>query len=739
MRTRHLIVLFILSLFSAGSAVGQIDNGPEWSYKFSKKEVKVGEEVELILTAVPKNGWYIVSTKVYCEVGGPNKTSLTFDKHNSFELVGELYSVGDKEYHDDVFNCKYFKFYKKAELRQKIKVLSADLELKGFLEGQTCSDLSGVCVFFEWPDMEFSGLKVKGGSTKPDNTPKDDPPKEDDPDDIPEVTPVDTAGSVDTLGVDSADTNQTEKINYTPSYRKSGPNDTDPCIPKTFSGAEGQTDGTENNWTLFIVAFISGLAALLTPCVFPMIPMTVSFFMKDKKKKGGAVKDGLIYGLSIILIYTIIGTVVAVAFGAEFANLLATHWLPNILFFVVFVIFAASFFGAFEIVLPSWMVNKIDQKADKGGLIGTFFMAFTIVLVSFSCTGPIVGSILVESVQGAFIRPIIGMLGFSLAFALPFGLFAVFPQWLNSLPKSGGWLNSVKVILGFAELALGLKFLSIADQTYHWGLLDREVYLSIWIVIFTLMGIYLMGKIKFAHDSDLPFIKVPRLFMVIITFSFVIYMIPGLWGAPLKFLSGYLPPMSTQDFNIEKSIREASGIPDELCFKPKYSDELHIAHGLHGYFDYDEGVACAKELGKPVFLDFTGHGCVNCRKMEEFVWADPKVLKLLKEEFVIVSLYVDDKVIELPKEDVYTSRFNGREITMLGRKNADIQKCYFNTQSQPWYIVLDGADESMCSPGRGSNYKDGENFDAKEFAEYLEEALAEFKKRNPDNQKKDKK
>ncbi|RLD45996.1 MAG: disulfide bond formation protein DsbD, partial [Bacteroidetes bacterium] len=381
-------------------------------------------------------------------------------------------------------------------------------------------------------------------------------------------------------------------------------------------------------WGLFIAALLAGLAALLTPCVFPMIPMTVSFFMHENKSKAKSRAEAIFFSLSIVLIYTVIGTLVAVTLGPEFANWLSTHWIPNVLFFIVFMVFAASFFGMFEIVLPSWMTAKSEKQVDKGGFFAPFFMAFSLVVISFSCTGPLVGTVLVESAGGDMLRPIIGMLGFGLAFAIPFGIFAFFPHLMNKMPQSGGWLNSVKVVLGFIELALGLKFLSIADLTYHWGLLNREIYIALWITIFTFMGFYLLGKIKFSHDSDLPYLKVPRLMFALLTFSFVVYMIPGMFGAPLKILSGYLPPMSTHEFNLAKVVRENSGgqtanltFSENNCDEPKYGDVHEMPHGLNGYFDYEQALACAKEQNKPIILDFTGYACVNCRKMEDNVWS----------------------------------------------------------------------------------------------------------------------
>ena len=474
-----------------------------------------------------------------------------------------------------------------------------------------------------------------------------------------------------------------------------------------------------------------GFTALITPCVFPMIPMTVSFFMpsKEQSKRKSRMKS-MIFGISIVLIYTLpIAIIIGIAnisgkdaVSADFANFISTHWIPNVFFFLIFMIFAASFFGMFEIVLPNRMISKSDKQADKGGLVGVFFMAFTLVLVSFSCTGPIVGGIIAESTQGGdLLKPVVGMLGFSLGVAVPFTLFAYFPNMLNKLPKSGGWLNSVKVILGFLELALGFKFLSIADQTYHWGLLDREVYIAIWIVIFTLMGLYLLGKIKFAHDSEVKYLKVPRMFMAVITFSFVIYLIPGMVGAPLKALSGYLPPQSTHDFNLVKLIRGET--EPSICEAPKYADKLHLPHGLHGYFDYFQALECSQEQNKPIFLDFTGHGCVNCREMEANVWSNPAVLKILQEDYIIMALYIDDKEIEVPESDWFTSSSDGEVKKMLGKQNADIQIVNFIKNSQPYYVLIDYKGNVLTEP---RVY----DLDVDEFVDFLKKGKSEFVRLN---------
>ena len=474
------------------------------------------------------------------------------------------------------------------------------------------------------------------------------------------------------------------------------------------------------SWALIIEAVIWGFAALLTPCVFPMVPMTVSFFMKGSSSVAAGRFKALMYGLFIVLLYVVpIAVIILItrfaggdAVTADIFNWLATHWLPNIIFFVVFMIFAASFFGAFEITLPSKLVNKSDQGADKGGLLGIFFMALTLVLVSFSCTGPIVGTVLIKSTSGEFWSPIVTMGAFAVAFALPFTLLAWFPSVLKNLPKSGGWLNSVKVVLGFIEVALGFKFLSVADQTYHWNLLDREVYLAIWIVVFSLMGLYLLGKIRFAHDDKMEYLTVKRLALSIVAFSFVVYLIPGMFGAPLKALSGYMPPLQTQDFVLGSEKAEVKSV--------KYGDDLHLPLGLSGYFDLPEALTEAKRTGKPLFVDITGHGCVNCREMEQRVWSDPRVLDILRNDYIVVALYVDDKM-DLAEADYLTTP-DGKTLKQLGRKNSYIVQSRFGVNAQPAYVLLSPEDEELM-PVRGYD------LDVDGFVTFLEGGLAKMRER----------
>ncbi len=678
--------LFFAGLLFYLTANSQVKQHVKWAIETKK----IAEnEFELIFKAKPDKDWHFYS------LGDTlNPLIFNFSRNNFYDLKGKIKeSPKPKTEYDDLMEAERSYHEKEATYTQRVTLnTNKSFNIEGSIEYQACL-LDGMCV------MEEYDFKI--------------------PIQLEEVTSEQNDTSSNTINtivqVDSSIIQQAK--------------DTSVSSSNTYIASTDQKEDNHNSllW-LFVFSFLAGLAAILTPCVFPMIPMTVSFFMHNEENKKRAKFQALVYGISIILIYTIIGTIVAITLGANFANFLSTHWLPNIFFFLIFMIFAASFFGMFEIVLPSSLVNKVDQKAEKGGVLGPFFMAFTLVLVSFSCTGPIVGAILVKSAGGQVLEPIIGMLGFSLAFALPFTLFALFPSLLKSLPKSGGWLNSVKVVLGFLELALGLKFLSVADQTYHWGILDREVYLALWIVIFTLMGFYLLGKIKFAHDSDLNYIGVPRLILAIITFSFVVYMIPGLWGAPLKALSGYLPPQNSLDFDLNTIIRENASISalstsdNELCEKPKYADKLHLPHGLKGYFDYEQALRCAKEKKKPLFIDFTGHGCVNCREMEANVWSDPRVLKKLKENFIVVALYVDDKT-ELPESEWIISKIDGKTKTSIGKKYADFQISRFNVNAQPYYVLLDFNGELLVEPK-------AYDLNVDNFLNFLDSGLKEFKKRN---------
>jgi thiol:disulfide interchange protein len=483
-----------------------------------------------------------------------------------------------------------------------------------------------------------------------------------------------------------------------------------------------KSDTNRTLWQTFIEGLLGGFLAFLMPCIFPMVPLTVSYFTKRAGSKQKGITQAIIYGLSIIVIYVAVGLLITLLFGSAKLNELSSSGTFNLFFFALLVVFAVSFFGAFEITLPSSLVNKIDAKADNSkGLGGIFFMAASLALVSFSCTGPIIGTLLVQaSDKGDVLAPAIGMFGFALALALPFTLSAIFPGFLNSMPKSGGWLNSVKVCLGFLELALALKFLSSADLVWHWNWFDREVFLALWIVIFLLMGFYLLGKLKFSHDSPLAYISVPRLLFATVSFAFAVYMVPGLWGAPVSVLSGLAPPMHTQDFILGGNSTQATPIDTTFPKKVKYSEKLHAPNGFNVFFDLDEGVEYAKKVNKPIMLDFTGWSCVNCRKMEDQVWIDPEVGNLIKDKYVLIQLYVDERTIEMPADKVHYSKYLKGETTDLGKWNQDFQATKYQANSQPYYVLADHDLNPLVAP-------QGAIFDKKEYSTYLQSGLTKFK------------
>ena len=495
-------------------------------------------------------------------------------------------------------------------------------------------------------------------------------------------------------------------------------------VKKEVPAAKINLQETKKNslWTTFGLGILAGLAAFFLPCIFPLVPLTVSFFTKRAESRAKGIKSAVIYGLSIIIIYVGLGVLITLIWGASALNELSTDGFFNIFIFLILVIFGASFLGAFEINLPYSFVNKLDAKADSKGLSGIFFMAATLAVVSFSCTGPLIGTSLL-AINTDLITPIVVMFGFSLTLAIIFTTFAIFPSMITGLPKSGGWLNSIKVFLGFLELGLALKFLSTADLSYHWGILDREVFLAIWIVLAVLLGIYLLGKIKFPHDSDLPCVSVPRFMVAVACFAFAVYLIPGLWGAPLKAVSALVPPLSTQDFHItERGLSENTNLSTKHT-KRKYSDFLHIPHNIDGFFDYDEALAYAKEVKKPLFLDFTGHGCVNCREMEARVWSDPRVLKKLKENYVVVSLYTDDKT-NISQAEQFDSKILKTKVNTVGKKFKHLQAERFNTIAQPFYVLLGLDEKELVLPPIGVE------FDADKYLAYLEKGLARFLKNN---------
>lgn len=692
MNWNRFIKTFLLLLFFSGNGFSQILTPTKWTWEISNNTVKVGDEIDLIFKVAIEKDWYIYANEFDAECG-PMHTTITLNPNTSFSLIGTLKAIKPVAKHDEIFDCDVKIFKGTAEFRQKIKVLLTNLKLSGVYDGQVCTEVQGKCIPFDG-DFSFADIAVTGGSK------------------IKEIKAVKKEERSEVVIPETKDTTQQ---NSPPSplerVQVKGP-----ILDKTILEGES-TFGNDSFWTLLVLAFIAGLTSLITPCVFPMIPMTVTFFLKDTQTKREGIKRAIIFGLSIIVLYSSAGTLFAIILGPEGLNALATNWALNLFIFFVFIIFALSFFGLFEITAPYQLVNKVDKHAEKGGLVGVFFMAFTLVLISFSCTVPIVGSVLALSAGGQVLKPILMMFSYSLAFALPFTFFAFFPEMIKSMPKSGGWLNAVKVTLGFLELALALKFFSIADQAYHWGLLDRDVNIALWVVIFSLLGFYLLGKIRLPHDSVLEKIPVTRLLLAAGVFTFVIYLIPGLWGAPLKALAGYLPPQHTNDFDLVTLTRNTRA--NEICEQPKYADFLHLPHGLQGYFDYEQALKCAREQNKPLFIDFTGHGCTNCREMEAVVWSDPAVLEQLKNDFVIVALYVDDKT-PLPESAWFTSKYDNKVKKTIGKKNADLQITNLENNAQPFYVLL-GTDERVLA------WPYGYNRSVEEFVKFLESGKKKFK------------
>ena len=676
--SRVFIVLLFIGSFITLS--GQILTPSKWTYAPSVTEAAAGDEIELIFNVSIDKDWYLYSSEFPCE-DGPLKTTFTFEPNLGYELVGGIIPVNPIDKYDEIFECDVKIFKKTAQFKQKVRLLGAGVLIKGTYEFQVCTEVDGRCVPGDG-EFLFDKIKVIGGSAIQKTNESEDG----------STSAIDTTTASETFGENSG-----------------------PILDESI--LEGSNNlNSESFLGYLLFAFILGLTSLITPCVFPMIPMTVTFFLKEGQSRRIGIRNGLLFGISIILIYTLAGTIFAFALGAEGLNALATHWAPNLFVFAIFIVFALSFLGLFEINAPHQLVNKVDQQAERGGLIGVFFMAATLVLVSFSCTLPIVGNVVVLAAGGQIIKPILAMFFYALAFAIPFTLFAVFPEWIKGLPKSGGWLNSVKVTLGFLELALCLKFFSIADQAYHWGLLDRDTNLTIWIVIFVLLGFYFLGKIRMPHDSPVDKVTVPRLFLAIATFSFVVYLIPGLWGAPLKALAGYIPPKYTLDFDLVTTINAEER--NAACEEPKYADFLHLPHGLQGYFDYDQALACARKLDKPLFIDFTGHGCTNCREMEAVVWSDPMVLERLKKDYVIVALYVDDKTV-LPESAWFTSDYDGKVKKTLGKQNADLQIANLENNAQPFYVLV-GKDERVLA------WPYGYDKDAEKFAEFLDSGTRKY-------------
>ncbi|SHK39517.1 protein-disulfide reductase DsbD family protein [Hymenobacter psychrotolerans] len=679
---KTILLPLLLVLLTALGAVAQILTPTKLSAAVSQPAAKVGEEIDLIVNARIDDKWHLYATDFDPDLG-PVPFTFSFTKSSAYELVGPPKSVGSQKHFDEIFKGDVTYFVKTGQIKQRIRLLQPGaLTIKADVEFQSCTDVDGRCIPGE-EALSFGPLQVTGTAIAPTATPATGPaapPKTPDGAALTPEAPATAAASPDTAAPAAA----IVAPDSAAAVRAAAMEPADDA-GAAAGPAEPEKEGL---WAFAFGAFLFGLGALITPCVFPLIPMTVSYFTSGSDSRQRGIFKAVVYGLSIIFIYVVVGLLVTVLLGADGLNLISTHWLPNLIFFAVFVVFGLSFLGLFEITLPHGMVNKIDAQADKGGWGGVFFMALTLVVVSFSCTGPIVATILTMAAQGQRLTPIIGMLGFSLAFALPFTLFAIFPAWLKSLPRSGGWLNTVKVVLGFVELMLALKFLSMADLAYHWNLLPRDIYLVLWIALSGLLGLYLLGRFKLSHDSDLTHLSVGRLLMAVLAFSFMTYLVPGLFGAPLPLLAGYLPPQSRNDFSLSAGAGLPAALPDTQCEAPRYGEFLELPHGLQGFFDLEQAQRCAKAQNKPIFIDFTGHACVNCRKMEATVWKDPQVLKRLRDDFVVVALYVDDKA-PLPKSEWYTSTFDNKEKTTLGKKNADLQLSGFNVNAQPYYVLLD--------------------------------------------------
>lgn len=683
----------LLLVFVTLAVQAQIHQPVKWKIKLEDSKTA---EKEIVFTATIEKGWHLYDMNL--PEGGPVSTSFTFETLQGAELIGQPVSnIKPTVVYDEQFAMDLRWFPGAVTFTQKVKILDPKkFKIEGEVEFMVCNDET--CLP---PDRESFAFDSKNTKlTLPAEAPvveKEDVTKEQ-----PDTNLVVEEGKTLTTPDPAA---KEEKVIVSPEKITNAlTNDAalwTPVIDELKAFGDTTVTATDTSWLfIFFAGFLGGLIALLTPCVWPMIPMTVSFFLKRTKDRKKAIRDALTYGLSIIVIYLVMGLLITGIFGASALNDLSTNAIFNIIFFLLLVVFAISFFGAFEMVLPASWTTKLDSKADSTtGILSIFFMSFTLVLVSFSCTGPIIGTLLVQAASmGTAVGPAIGMFGFALALSIPFSLFAIFPNMLQSMPKSGGWLNSVKVVLGFLELALALKFLSVADLAYGWRLLDREVFIVLWIVIFVLLGFYLLGKIKFSHDSDVKYVSVPRLFMAIISFGFAVYMVPGLWGAPLKSISAFAPPLYTQDFSL-------------------YDDEVHAA-----YDDYESGMAKAKLLNKPVMIDFSGFGCVNCRKMEASVWTDPKVKQILENDYVLITLMVDDKT-KLPHPIEIEEHGKVRKLKTIGDKWSYLQRSKFGANAQPFYILLNDEGKPL-----GPSYAFNE--DVSKYIQFLENGLKTFKEEN---------
>ena len=677
---KKLLVLFLV--FAVYNVQAQILEPVKWS--FSSKKVS-DKEANLIITARIDAGWHVYSQ--FIEEGGPIPTSFKFTPSGDYRLSGKVAELPKAvSAFDKNFDMQIAWHEKEVIFTQKITLNKPNTTVSGVLEFMVCNDEK--CL--PPTEVEFT-IPVDLGSS----------------------TPAVSQSSDTIAGTLPAPIIPTDSVLISKG-------ETVKSMSLPASGQQGSS-----LWGILIAGFIGGLAAFFMPCIYPMIPLTVSFFTKKTGSRAKGIQSAIIYGLSIIVIYVALGLLITLIFGASALNEAASSATFNLLFFVMLIIFAVSFLGAFEITLPSSLVNKMDEKSNRSGFVGLFFMAFTLALVSFSCTGPIIGTLLVDAVsKGSYLGPAVGMLGFSSALAIPFTLFAIFPSWLKEMPKSGGWLNTVKVSLGFLELALAFKFLSNVDLAYHWGLFDRDIFLALWIIIFGIWGFYLLGKIRLSHDSEIAFVSLPRLFFSMLVLGFTLYMIPGLWGAPLKAISAWLPPQATQDFDLNTAQyqnNQNTTLVNGFTGTKKYASLFHAPHGLDAFYDYDQAVAYAKEVNKPLLIDFTGWSCTNCRKMEASVWSDKEVLQILKRDYVLVSLYVDDKTA-LAEEEIYTSSFSGKTIKSVGNKWSDFQASKFGTNSQPYYVLMDHNGNTLVPP-------QAFNLDIDNYIEFLNSGTKAFSRK----------
>lgn len=676
------LFLVLLALAAGMGAWAQQLDPAKWTYTVKETSAT---EAELVFTAKIDEGWHLYSQ--YTDPNGPLPIVFEFNKSNDYELVGKVQEPKPHEENDPVFGCVVKSFSDNVVFRQKVKRLSEkEFTVSGILSYQMCNN--GSCIAPEDRDFAF---QVPGAKAEPAEEPA-------------------VAEAVEEPAVEPETVVE------------------EPKTAVTEAPVEKERKKNRSLLVIFLWAIGGGILTMFTPCVFPMIPMTVNFFMHNGDNKRKSRRQAWFFGFSIVFIFAVLGAILALIFGPEALYFIGTHWIPNLLFFIIFFIFALSFFGLFEIKMPEKWINSSDEQADKGGWLAPFFIALTTVLVSFSCTGPILGAALVGLTTSSTDRwvSLVTMLGFGIGFALPFTLLAMFPQALKNM-KSGSWLNTVKVSFAFLELAFGLKFLQMADLYCNWGLLPRDIYLALWIVIFGMLGFYLLGKLRFKGDDEVKEIGTLRLFLAIADLAFVVWMIPGLWGAPLKSLSGFLPPQSSQEFDIERLVSEHAPAASDATLQVgqlpadrKYADKLHVPLGFEAFFDLDEAKAYARQQGKPVFIDFTGKTCANCREMEHYVWTDPEVKRLLNEEFVMCSLFADENTIELPEEEWVTDE-KGRTLKTLGRKNLNYQKTEYNMNAQPYYVIVDADGRVLTA----ENYK--YDRDVQKFVRWLNEGIANHK------------